>query len=129
MEDLQKELTEWLGTVTVAIEDFFEEVGQAAEEMATEIEADFVADVEAFLEDIFDDITDFTELDNIIISSDFADNTDDILSPKIDPTFNVHPACIGCRNYHGRIYNNNLLVCGMHPYGWDGSDCPDWERH
>jgi len=40
---------------------------------------------------------------------------------------NTHPACIGCRNYHGYIYGGNLLVCGFHPYGWDSDSCPDWQ--
>jgi hypothetical protein len=38
-------------------------------------------------------------------------------SPKI---------CQNCRNYHGRSYNGNSLVCGIHPYG-NGEDCSDFE--
>jgi len=37
-----------------------------------------------------------------------------------------NPACVGCSNYHGEVYGGNLLVCAMHPYGWDGEKCPDW---
>ena len=47
---------------------------------------------------------------------------------RVTPSATTHPACVGCKNYHGRIYDGNLLVCGMHPYGWDGDECPDWER-
>jgi len=37
-------------------------------------------------------------------------------------------ACAGCRNYHGQAYGGTLLVCGIHPYGWEQSDrCPDWQ--
>lgn len=36
------------------------------------------------------------------------------------------PACMGCRYYHGSTFGGNLLVCGFHPYGWDGPTCPDW---
>ncbi|NJK28627.1 MAG: hypothetical protein HC925_09800 [Coleofasciculaceae cyanobacterium SM2_3_26] len=43
------------------------------------------------------------------------------------PSTHHHPACIGCRHYHGYAYNGNLLVCGMHPSGWEGDRCPDWE--
>ncbi|NMG59549.1 hypothetical protein E1H12_13735 [Geitlerinema sp. P-1104] len=45
----------------------------------------------------------------------------------VTPTKTTHPACIDCRHYHGHQYGDTLLVCGMHPYGWDGEDCPDWE--
>ena len=128
MEDWQKELMEWLETVTVAVEDFFEEVGQAVEGIAIEIEEDFVGDIEEFLEGIFAQIIDFPGSDNTIISSDLREDPDVFLSPKINPNSNVHPACIGCRHYHGRVYGNNLLVCAMHPYGWDENNCPDWEQ-
>ena len=45
----------------------------------------------------------------------------------IEPGQAQQNACVGCRHYHGRIYDGNLLVCGMHPYGWKGDRCPDWE--
>ncbi|MFE4107394.1 hypothetical protein [Almyronema epifaneia] len=40
-------------------------------------------------------------------------------------------ACLGCLNYHGVSYgtskeSRHLLVCAMHPYGWQSpSPCPD----
>ncbi len=33
--------------------------------------------------------------------------------------------CSNCINYHGKSYQGNLLVCGMHPYGEE--DCPDFK--
>ena len=44
-----------------------------------------------------------------------------------EPSEADNPACRGCRNYHGYIYNGVQLVCTMHPAGWDGDRCPDWE--
>ena len=44
------------------------------------------------------------------------------------PSVQSHPACINCANYHGQVYNGNLLVCGMHPSGFEGDSCPDWEN-
>lgn len=44
-----------------------------------------------------------------------------LIQPKISL------GCLGCRNYHGVTYEGNRLICGMHPYGWDQGDCPDWE--
>ncbi len=51
------------------------------------------------------------------------------VSRAIDPVFNQHPVCIGCRHYHGQMYNGVMLVCGMHPYGVsEGVErCPDKE--
>lgn len=35
--------------------------------------------------------------------------------------------CEGCRNHHGQVHGGNLLVCGIHPYGWDGEErCPEF---
>lgn len=33
--------------------------------------------------------------------------------------------CSNCINYHGKSYQGNLLVCGIHPYG--EKNCPDFE--
>lgn len=45
----------------------------------------------------------------------------------VEPILNEHTACVGCRHYHGQVYGDNLLICGMHPYGWEEEQCPDWE--
>ena len=44
-----------------------------------------------------------------------------------EPSEESNPACQGCSNYHGYVYNGVQLVCTMHPAGWDGDRCPDWE--
>ncbi|BBD70758.1 hypothetical protein NIES4072_71240 [Nostoc commune NIES-4072] len=36
-------------------------------------------------------------------------------------------ACIGCDNYHGQKYGENLLVCGIYPHGYQGEICPDFQ--
>jgi hypothetical protein len=41
------------------------------------------------------------------------------------PLMNQHPACVGCQHYHGQVYGDTVLVCGMHPYGWESETCPD----
>jgi hypothetical protein len=50
----------------------------------------------------------------------------DQLNPKVPPV-DRHAACVGCRHYHGRVYNGTLLICGMYPFGWTEGACPDWE--
>lgn len=38
-------------------------------------------------------------------------------------------ACVGCKNYHGETYNDVVLICAIHPSGYDkGSICPDWQN-
>jgi len=41
------------------------------------------------------------------------------LSPKIPD------GCSGCKYLHGKRHGENLLVCGIHPYGQE--DCTDFE--
>ena len=49
------------------------------------------------------------------------------LNPYLPATADHQPACQGCQHYHGYVYGGKLLVCGMHPYGSETGDCPDWE--
>lgn len=49
------------------------------------------------------------------------------IANTVNPLLQDHPVCVGCRHYHGSSYGNEMLVCGMHPYGPDDESCPDWE--
>ncbi|GBF81687.1 hypothetical protein [Aphanothece sacrum] len=128
MEDWPKDLIEWVETVTVAVEDFFEEVSHIAEEVAEDIQDEIVRDIEQFLEVVFDPIIEISIEEERIFWDGETFDPDSMLSPKLDPTSNVHPACQGCCHYHGHIYGRSLLVCAMHPHGWDDLHCPDWEK-
>lgn len=44
-----------------------------------------------------------------------------------EETSSVPTACQGCKNYHGRYYGGTVLICGIHPYGWNGDNCPDYQ--
>ncbi len=83
-----------------------------------------------------------TELENFfqqfiepVFESEFEIEVDEVNSSAgifinyVEPSAEKYPACVGCQNYHGYVYGGNVLVCGMHPYGWDEDDkeCPDWE--
>ena len=37
------------------------------------------------------------------------------------------PDCRTCRQHHGQIYGGVELVCGIHPYGYSGASCPDYQ--
>jgi hypothetical protein len=41
-------------------------------------------------------------------------------------TISIPKACNSCRNYHGKTYASDRLVCAIHPYGVEGS-CEDWQ--
>ncbi|MDY7016384.1 MAG: hypothetical protein SVX43_22860 [Cyanobacteriota bacterium] len=125
MDDWSKDLLDWLDTVTVEVEQFFQEMGDAIETVTTQVQVSIEEDIDQFLEDL----EDFFE-PIVIVYTEFDAIAEDFDPPggyKVEPTFEQNPACQGCRHYHGRTYGGNLLVCGMHPYGWDGRDCPDWE--
>ncbi|MBW4519526.1 MAG: hypothetical protein KME16_07470 [Scytolyngbya sp. HA4215-MV1] len=54
-------------------------------------------------------------------------NPEDYLMRTSTSALQEHPACVGCQHYHGQAYGGTLLVCGMHPYGWQEEQCPDWQ--
>jgi len=39
----------------------------------------------------------------------------------------IPSVCQSCRHLHGVVYNSVPFICGIHPYGWQGDGCPDWE--
>ena len=56
----------------------------------------------------------------------FIEQTAAPLTNTVNPWLQNHPACIGCKFYHGNAYGDNMLVCGMHPYGPEDRTCADW---
>ena len=127
MEDWSKEVLEVLETVTDEVEQFFQDFTEACDLVADDFYDAISTEVDIFWQEVLEPI----------FGSDSAlpDQNEEIYSFHVyTPTVNrleaindKHSACIGCRHYHGHIYNGNLLVCGMHPYGWEQENCPDWE--
>lgn len=123
--------------------DFFKALETAADEVEhffTEVTKEFTEIVEAFTtfsEDAVDQLVDeidqhFGELVEPVLEVffGFEESINDTAQPfihTIEPILDEHSACVGCRHYHGQVYGGNLLVCGMHPYGWEAENCPDWE--
>lgn len=56
---------------------------------------------------------------------------DDITEAEKAQAHALNPlaGCQGCRNFHGQAHNGVLLVCAIHPYGWEGAHCPDWRKN
>ena len=132
MEDWQKDLTECMENVAVAVEVFVDEVGQSVETATESFQNDFFRELDQFLDDILIPINDISveeEFQGYYYYHEYNEDTESMLSPKIEPTHNVHPACRGCTHYHGRLYGRNLFVCGMYPYGSSDDSCPDWEEN
>jgi 8-oxo-dGTP pyrophosphatase MutT (NUDIX family) len=146
MDDWQKGFWELFEGTTEAIEQFVEEVTSVVEDLAEQVTVEIASDIEQFFQDFQTFLEsaialedDSTLRDRIETLSTYLDDEDAFfqesleeiglsLNPKIDPSTRIHRACIGCRHYHGRVYRGNLLVCGMHPYGWEDDNCPDWEN-
>ena len=144
MNDWHDEWWKQLQKTAAEVENFFAEVGEATELAVDEIVDEVSDNLGTFLEqfqlDIFEEVDSFIEdlVDVIITTGDeidaaiseewenFSDEDFTIISYH-QPSAQSHPACINCANYHGQVYNGNLLVCAMHPYGSDDNSCPDWE--
>lgn len=135
MDDWSKPFFEMLETAAKDVENFVTEVS----EEVTEIIEILVDISEEFTEQLH--YTIFTEIDRHLnefvepflddIDEDFVERGEETPShfiTYIDATPEKNPACMGCQHYHGYIYGGNLLVCGMHPYGWETDNCPDWQE-
>ena len=35
--------------------------------------------------------------------------------------------CRTCKHHHGQIYGGVEIVCAVHPYGYSGDSCPDYQ--
>lgn len=139
MEDWHKDFFAALATVTAEIEQFFQEVGETVEAVADEIGEAIEAvgeemqgamspEVDRYLHELFDPFIEISVEFEDVDFEDWLEDTEFAINPKVEPSQEEHSACIGCQHYHGRMYSGNLLVCAMHPYGWDDENCPDWEE-
>lgn len=123
MDDWQKEFWDVVDSVAQGIEQFVQDVTQAVEEIHNEM----ATDIEQFFEDVFSVELELRIDENDLFPDHWGELSDWLVNPRVEPDPTTHPSCVGCQNYHGRIYGGNLLVCAMHPYGWQDENCPDWE--
>ncbi|MGA1621952.1 MAG: hypothetical protein ACO36E_04380 [Synechocystis sp.] len=157
MNDWEKEFWAVMDAVTATVEDWVEEIEQTITEVSTALEEEVSAEWEGFWQDwstFWEEVTEgFTDLEpdagdleEIRYAARQAESPtrsspsspysaapwlsrewDMGLNPHRPATAEHQPACQGCRHYHGYIYGGKLLVCGMHPYGNETGNCPDWE--
>jgi hypothetical protein len=125
MEKWQKDFLDMIQTVADEVENFLLEVTEivdtffeVTEEITEQVQNTFVNEIDQYLQ----------ELAEPFLEAYWEDEVEQSFPYSVEPTTEQNPACLGCRHYHGQVYGGNLLVCGMHPYGWEDENCPDWEQ-
>jgi len=133
MENWSKDFFETLDAMANEAEQFLTEVAKEMNEMIdafVETSEEIVGQMQdAFATEIEQRLTDFIDpiLEAYLGFEIAVEETAQPIIHTVEPLFNDHPACVGCRHYHGQMYGGTMLVCGMHPYGWEGEQCPDWQ--
>lgn len=129
MEQWQKDFFKMLETVADEVEYFFTEVTEMvdeffelSEEITEQVQNTIVTEIDQYLNELAEPLLE------IYWEIEAGMEEEQPFPYTVEPTPEEHPACVGCQHYHGQVYGGNLLVCGMHPYGWDGENCPDWEQ-
>ena len=122
--EVERVLADWSAEMEQAVDS----VVQSSNELAQLLEKSLTPEVEQFFEGVDRYVEELAEPLVLLFGSleeAVYDSTEPI-GHTVEPILNDHPACVGCRNYHGQVYGGNLLVCAMHPYGWTDEQCPDW---
>lgn len=131
MEKWQKDFFEMIETVADEVEHFFQDISEIVDSVVDLSEEITEQVYNTLSTELFDQyLNDFAEpwFEVYWDLEEFVGEAEHSFPYRVDPSSEQYSACIGCRNYHGQVYSENLLVCGMHPYGWDGENCPDWEK-
>lgn len=135
MNEWQKDWSEMLDTMAGHIGDFFAEVAQdmtevaetfivISEEVSTQLNNVFTDEIEQYVTEWVSPVLEAY----FGIESMVGEATQPVFQ-TVDPLLKQHLGCVGCRHFHGQVYGDTLLVCGMHPYGiGEGIEtCPDKE--
>jgi hypothetical protein len=137
-------MEDWLKafeTISNGVEQFFQDLGQdmgeamdAFLELTDEFAEEFDRTVSPGLNEFDQQMSQWIEPVLLAITGLEAtiDQAVEPVTHTVEPLLNQHPVCVGCRHYHGRVYNGVMFVCAMHPYGMvdliDSSEtCPDKE--
>ena len=122
MQAIVDEVEQFATEVSKDVEAMLDGLIEASEEFADQMEQAIAPDLEQRLNEFFDPI-----LEAYLGFQIFVEESAQPMMHTVEPMLNEHPACVGCRNYHGQSYNGVMLVCGMHPSGWEDEKCPDWQ--
>ncbi|MBF2026361.1 MAG: hypothetical protein IGS48_06280 [Oscillatoriales cyanobacterium C42_A2020_001] len=122
MQSIVDGIEQLITEFTKDVEEMMDAFVEASEELIEQVETAIAPDLEQHINEFFDPI--------IEAYLGFEVTVGDSMQPvanTVEPLINDHPACVGCRHYHGQSYNGVMLVCGMHPYGCEEEKCSDWE--
>lgn len=130
MEKWQKDFFEMLETVVDEVDRFFvgvtgmmDSLFELSEEITEQVQSSIVTEFDQYFNELAEPIFEvYWELEELM------GEVEQPFPYQVEPTLEEHPACVGCSQYHGQVYGGNLLVCGMHPYGWEDENCPDWQQ-
>lgn len=140
MDNWQNEWFKLLETTAIEVEQFFGDIAKDLED-ATDALIQFSAEItDQFYEAIAPSLNQFDEqmeewmepIVQALVGFDTTlSETAAPLTRTVEPILNEHPVCVGCRNYHGQVYGNTMLVCALHPYGVPEGEatCPDKEPY
>ncbi|MEO1146196.1 MAG: hypothetical protein AAFY26_11440 [Cyanobacteria bacterium J06638_22] len=124
-ETVARDIERFFGDVAQGVDDAADSVLDFSETLITKLDETVGPTLDELDQEMEGWMQPFFELLETLELS-LMDTTSPI-SQTVDPMMNEHKACVGCRHYHGQSYNGVMFVCGMHPYGWDDENCPDWE--
>lgn len=120
--EVEQFFTEFIDDFTEIVDAFVE----TSEELAELVKDAIVNEVEQQFNEFFEPLfEEFLGVSPVLEDRQPEDSW--AIDSSFDPFPETPAVCVGCRHYHGQVYNGNLLVCGMHPYGWEGDNCPDKE--
>ena len=138
MNDWQEQWWKQIEKATADVEEFFDEVGEATELLIDEVcenigsslerfQSGIIVEIDGLIQDFVDIVATTSDEIDAALSEEWELSDDFTRVSYHTPSAHNHPACINCANYHGQAYNGNLLVCAMHPSGYEEDSCPDWE--
>lgn len=118
VEGVEQLVTDVTQQMDKAIDSFLD----TSEEIAEQLHNTFEIEIEPHINDFFEPL-----LEAYLGFEIAVEETTQPFARTVEPMLNDHAVCVGCRNYHGQAYNGVMLVCGMHPSGWEDEKCPDWQ--
>lgn len=124
-ETMARDVEQFMEEVSQGMQEAADALVELSESMVEQMEEAFAPQMDRLEQEMEGWLDPFLELVSTLETS--LMDTAAPVTHTVEPMMNQHPACVGCRHYHGQAYNGVMFVCGMHPYGWEAETCPDWE--
>jgi hypothetical protein len=133
MDDWFKQMQSDLVTATREMVDLMDEASKKSEKEVRQLLDDSIEvmeDVEQLIAPSLTAIDQSLEAGFGYLDQHLTPWLEEVSAPvthTVNPWLQSHPACIGCRHYHGISYGDEMMVCAMYPYGPESETCNDWE--